>query len=141
MPEAISAHLTLVSICCTCRSTNRPVGRDFPHFAIRAARGENAENTDVLPCRMKTWGLRIGDGPNTVLGSTVSNTELSEFFWARRVLGSELSEFLSAYCLCVPKRTHRVFPRTRASLPQNSVRLSEFSPPKQYSRNSIPPVS
>ena len=25
-------------------------------------------------------------------------------------------------------------------MPQNSVRLSEFSPPKQYSGNSIPPV-
>ena len=34
----------------------------------------------------------------------------------------------------VPKRTHRV-------LPQNSVSFSEFSLPKQYSRNSIPPVS
>ena len=27
-------------------------------------------------------GGRIGNGPNTVSGSTVSNTELSEFFWA-----------------------------------------------------------
>ena len=24
----------------------------------------------------------VGNGPNTVSGSTVSNTELSEFFWA-----------------------------------------------------------
>ena len=24
----------------------------------------------------------LGNGPNTVSGSTVSNTELSEFFWA-----------------------------------------------------------
>ena len=42
---------------------------------------------------------------------------------------------------CVSKRTHRVFSQNSPSLTQNSVRLSEFSPPKQYSRNSIPPVS
>ena len=28
-------------------------------------------------------GQDFGNGPNTVSGSTVSNTELSEFFWAR----------------------------------------------------------
>ena len=33
-----------------------------------------------------------------VSGSTVSNTELSEFFWAHWVSGSELSEFLSFVC-------------------------------------------
>ena len=43
----------------------------------------------------------LRNGPNTVSGSTVSNTELSEFFWAHRVPGSELSEFLSAFYLCV----------------------------------------
>ena len=40
---------------------------------------------------------RIGDGPNAVSESTVSNTELSEFFCPHRVAGRELSEFLSAY--------------------------------------------
>ena len=36
---------------------------------------------------------RIGNGPNTVSQSTVSNTELSEFFVGpHRVLGRELSE-------------------------------------------------
>ena len=43
--------------------------------------------------------------------------------------------------ICVPKRTHRVFSQNSPSLLQNSVRLSEFSSPKQYSQNSIPPVS
>ena len=38
----------------------------------------------------------VGNGPNTVSGSTVSNTELSEFFCPRRVPGRELREFLSA---------------------------------------------
>ena len=33
------------------------------------------------------------------------------------------------------------FSQNSPSLPQNSVRLSEFSSPKQYSRNSIPPFS
>ena len=35
--------------------------------------------------------LRIGNGPNTVSGSTVSNTKLSECFGAHGVPGSELS--------------------------------------------------
>ena len=51
--------------------------------------------------------LNFGDGPNTVSESTVSNTELSEFFCSHRLPGKELSEFLSA-----AKRTHRVFRRT-----------------------------
>ena len=40
--------------------------------------------------------------------------------------------------ICVQTRTHRVCCRTHRVLPENSVRLSEFSSPKQYSRNSIP---
>ena len=36
------------------------------------------------------------DGWNTVSESTVSNAELSEVFGPHRVLGRELSEFLSA---------------------------------------------
>ena len=40
-------------------------------------------------------------GPHsTVSESTVSNTELSEFFCPHRAPGRELSEFLSAYYLC-----------------------------------------
>ena len=44
---------------------------------------------------------KFGNGPNTVSESTASNTELSEFFGAHWVPGSELSKFLSAYYLCV----------------------------------------
>ena len=40
--------------------------------------------------------------------------------------------------ICVTKRTHFFFTEL-TEFAQNSVRLSEFSPPKQYSRNSIPP--
>ena len=83
---------------------------------------------------------RVGDRPNTVPESTVSNTELSEFFCPHRVPGTELNEFLSAYYLCA-KANSPSFSQNSPSLPQNSVRLSEFSSPKQYSRNSIPPGS
>ena len=61
----------------------------------------------------------IGNRPNTVSASTVSNTELSEFLGPHRVLGRELSEFLSASYLCAKAnspsfhRTHRVCPKTQ----------------------------
>ena len=42
----------------------------------------------------------FGDGPNMASESTVSNTELSEFFGAHRILGRELNEFSSAFNLC-----------------------------------------
>ena len=77
------------------------------------------------------------NGPNTVSESTVSNSELSEFFGPHRVPGSELSEFLSAYYLCVSPNSPSFF----AELTEFAAKLSEFSLPKQYSRNSIPPVS
>ena len=59
--------------------------------------------------------LSVGDGPNMVLESTVSNTELSEF----NILPPprELSEFLSAYALCV-----------KANLPSFLSELTEFAP-------------
>ena len=34
------------------------------------------------PCPPLLVLQNVGNGPNTVSGSTVSNTELSEFFWA-----------------------------------------------------------
>ena len=63
-----------------------------------------------------------------------------ELFFPHRVPGRELSEFLSAYHLC-DNAYSLSFSQKSPSLPQNSVRLSEFSSPKHYSRNSIPPVS
>ena len=70
----------------------------------------------------------------------VEHPKLREFFGPHRVPGRELSEFLSAYYLCAKANTPS-FSKNSPSLPQNSVRLSEFSSLKQYSRNSIPPVS
>ena len=67
----------------------------------------------------------FGNGLNTVSESTVSNTELSEFFGPHRVPGIELSEFLSAYYLC-EKANSASFSQNSLGLPQNSVRLSDF---------------
>ena len=67
--------------------------------------------------------------------SSVSFLGFTEFWGASSVSSSQP-------VICVPKRTHRVFFSQKSpSLPRNSVRLSEFSSPKQYSRNSVPPVS
>ena len=128
-----------------------PVPLAFPCFVLRLI---GVETEGVLDYQgragimsIERWNLRpviFGvenrKRPNTVSESTVSNTELNEFFGAHRVPGRELSEFLSAYYLCA-KANSPSSPQNSPSLPQNSVRLSEFSPPKQYSRNSIPPVS
>ena len=70
--------------------------------------------------------LFLGDGPNRVSGSTVSNTELSELFGAHCVPGSELGEFLLAYYSCVNANSPSSL-QNSPSLPHNSVRLSEFS--------------
>ena len=80
------------------------------------------EDLEGWPC--------FGNGPNTVSESTVSDTELSEFFGAHWVPGSELSEFLSAYYLCAKANSPSFF----AELTEFALKLSEFS-------NSIPPVS
>ena len=64
----------------------------------------------------------IGNGPNKVSESTVSNTELSELFGPHRVPGRELSEFLSAYYFCVLySELTEFFSQNSPSLPQNSV--------------------
>ena len=101
-----------------------------------------AEVPTTIPCpnQQPCWDLKLGNGPNTVSGSTVSNTGLSEFLCPHRVPGRELSEFLSAYYLCAKNELTEFFSKL-TEFAQNSVRLSEFSFRKQYSRNSIPPVS
>ena len=78
----------------------------------------------------------VHEGPKSETGRirfrrvTVSNTELSEFFCPHRVPGRELREFVSAFCLCGQSELTEFFRRTHRVLPQNSLRLSEFSPPK-----------
>ena len=64
---------------------------------------------------------RLGDGPNAVSESPVSNTQLSESFCPRRAPVRELSEFLSAYYLCAQANSPS-FSQNSLSLPQ---KLSE----------------
>ena len=64
--------------------------------------------------------LCVGNGVNTVSESTVSNTEVSEFFGPHRAPGRELSEFLSAYYLCQSELTEFL-----AELTEFAVKLSE----------------
>ena len=79
----------------------------------------------------------VENGPNTVSGSTVSNTELSEFFGAHWVPGSELSEFLSAYNLCAKTNSPSFFAELTEFAPELSeaqwVLFSETVLSKQYS--------
>ena len=63
---------------------------------------------------------KLGDGPDRASESTVSNTKLSEFFGPHRVPGRELSEHLSANCLCAKANSPR-FSQNSPSLPQNPV--------------------
>ena len=71
-------------------------------YSVRGAGDRNSAVGAALsvysffPCILSR-GNKIGDGPNTVSESTVSNTELSEFFGPHRAPGRELSEFPSAY--------------------------------------------
>ena len=81
---------------------------------------ESVAQNKINQLHIDMWGQLIGNGPNTVSGSTVSNTELSEFFGAHWVSGSELIEFLSAYDLCVNANSASLS-QNSASLPQNSV--------------------
>ena len=75
----------------------------------------------------------IGARLHTVLESTVSSTELSEFFVLHRVLGRELSEFFSADYLCAKansprfSKTHRVCCRTQGVLSSETVLSKQYS--------------
>ena len=68
----------------TCINTFASAGRAHGESA-RFKNGHARVETCVLKtlaCRNGFWTSFIGNGPNTVSGSTVSNTELSEFFGA-----------------------------------------------------------
>ena len=72
---------------------------------------------------LQIWGVGVvriifRNGPNTVSESTVSNIELSEFFFALTEFRGENSVSSSQPIICVPKRTHRVFPRTHRVCPK-----------------------
>ena len=118
----------------------------FPNFSrtFRASfrgRRRPEKNSLKIPAIFQCKSLSgpcVRNGPNTVSGSTVSNTELSEFFEAHWVPESELSAFLSAYYLCA-KANSPSFSQNSPSLPRWAQWV--LSRPKQCSRNSILPVS
>ena len=79
--------------------------------------------------------------------STVSNTELGEFFDPQLVLGRELSEFLSAYYLCAKTNSPRLSQNSRSlaqnssesSLVRNSALETVFRPfPREDSYPTVP---
>ena len=85
----------------------------------------NFATTHLTVCILNLFLLvtqcNFRNGPNTVSESTVSNTELSEFFGPHRVRGANSVSWAQPI-ICVPKRTHRVFfSQNSPSLPQNSV--------------------
>ena len=75
---------------------------------------------------------------NTVSESTVSDIQLNEFFLPLTEFQGESSMSAFGPFICGSKGTHRVF--FLAELTEFAAELTEFSLPKQYSRNSIPPV-
>ena len=68
--------------------TPKPSFPDFGDFDPCRGSADSQPFPRALP--------RIGNRPNTISESTVSNTELSAFLGSHRVLGRELSEFRSA---------------------------------------------
>ena len=66
---------------------------------------------------------------------TASNAELSEFVCPHRVAGRELREFLSALFVCKSEPTEFF-----TELTEFAPKLSEFSLPKQHSRNIFRPA-
>ena len=85
------------------------------------------------------WAPNLGNGANTGSESAVSNAELSDLLALAEFRG-EHSVSSSRPIIYVSERTHRVF---FAELTEFAAELwvSEFSLPKQYSRNSTPTFS
>ena len=103
------------------------------NYIKECSRNKNRNNLR-LECTPKdqqeasiTWcDSCIGIGPNTVSESTVSNTELSEFFWPLPSSG-ERAQWVPLSLLFV----------CQSELTEFAAELSEFSLPKQCSRSSI----
>ena len=105
---------------CNCRQSVVKINSSLP------------ENCNCNPLNISNAKIALQRMVNSTFLS-----ELSEFLAPRRVLGRELSELLPAYYLCA-KASSPILSRNSLSLSQNPVGLSSL---KQYSRNSIPPVS
>ena len=94
--------------------------------------------------RLKWYGLKgFPSHSSHALGaffhSIPGSAQLSEFFGGSLSFG-ERTQWVPLGLLFVCQSELAEFSQNSPSLPRNSVRLSEFSSLKQYSRNSIPPV-
>ena len=79
-----------------------------------------------------------GHWPQQYIWHSERHSQERRTFCRSPLLKTPFSWFLIlAYYLCA-KANSPSFSQNSPSLPSNSVRLSEFSSPKQYSRNSIP---
>ena len=110
-------------------------------FSVIAIFGGAKEKGSVEP------NVRLlGNWPNTVSESTVSNTELSEFFGATEFRGANSASSFQPI-ICVQKRTHRVFRRTHRVSPKTQwgsvsslLRNSQYSARFLVTRVRLQPV-
>ena len=141
IPNVDSSEQKLLGCIPTGFCLQRVYAKDVDHVSwsrIRRGRrsSSNPEKTrQKMRKKLTIWS--VGDSPNTVSEGTVSNTELTEFFGDHRVPGRELNECRSANYLCAKANS----PSFLAELAEFAAELSELSLPKQYSRNSLLPVS
>ena len=104
------------------------------HWAAKLKRGDFVQFFRML------CPISIGDGPSTVSDREyvrLQTPNLVIFFGPHRVPGGRAQWVpLGLLFVCQGELTEFF-----AELTEFAAELSEFSPPKQYSRNSIPPVS
>ena len=122
----------------------------FPQiFSAKETKNQRRESNVIRHLRHSMTALlavqfvpspSVGDGAEYSFREQSFKLWAQRVFWPHRVLRRELSEFLSAFFVCVPSRTHRAFSQNSLSLAQHSWVLSEPLL-KQCSRNRIPPIS
>ena len=100
------------------------------HYSSHCSRALAPKRTQQTPLCQRT--SVFGNGPNTVSESTVSNTELSEFLGPHPAPRRELSEFLSAFCLCAKANS----PSLRR-IHEFAAELSDLSLPNQGTLETV----
>ena len=97
----------------------------------------NVRNVSKPPLSDFLLETFLGNRPNTVSESTVQTPNSVSFSGLTEFRGANsVSSSRPIICVCKHELTESF-----AELTEFAAELSEFSPPKQYSRNSIPPVS
>ena len=108
---------------------------------------ELSESSENGPFTPRAFFLKLGASENRKRaeygfgGARFQTPSSVSFLGLTEFRGVSSVSSLSAYYLCDKANSPSFFRRAHRVLPLNSVRLSEFSSPKQYSQNSIPPVS